>query len=188
MRSDHRQGVPRLTRRTLLQGSAALGLFGWSSFGGSVAHAASLRIGAPAPPATLHTLDGQRIATSDLLGQVVVLAFWATWCVPCREELPVLSAYAAEHASQGLTVLGFCLDEPDEWRAVREVAKSYAFPVGLLASSNADGYGRIWRMPANFTIDRKGLLADNAWKDKRPSWTNERLQRILAPLLAARSG
>ena len=167
----------------MLKSTAALGLLGWSAFRGSPACARSLRIGALAPPATLVTLDGQRISTSDLLGQVVVLAFWATWCVPCREELPILSAYAAEHAAQGLTVLGFSLDEPDGLREVREVARSYSFPVGLLANSSAEGYGRIWRMPANFTINRRGELVDNAWSDKQPSWTIERLKRIVAPLL-----
>lgn len=170
----------------MLQGATALTLLGSGVLYGPTAHARSLRIGAPAPPATLVTLDGQRIATPDLLGQVVILAFWATWCVPCREELPVLSAYAAQHASQGLDVLGFSLDQPDQIRAVREVAKSFSFPVGLLANSSAEGYGRIWRMPANFTIDRNGRLVDNAWKDKQPSWTYERLERIVAPLLDAR--
>jgi cytochrome c biogenesis protein CcmG, thiol:disulfide interchange protein DsbE len=183
MRSDHRSGPPQVTRRLVLQGSAALGLYGCCALRGSVALATALRIGAPAPVATLVTLDGQRISTPDLLGQVVILAFWATWCVPCREELPILSTYAAQHASRGLVVLGFSLDEPDELREVREVAKSFAFPVGLLARSSAEGYGRIWRMPANFTIDRTGRLVDNAWKDKQSSWTHERLERIVAPLL-----
>jgi cytochrome c biogenesis protein CcmG, thiol:disulfide interchange protein DsbE len=183
MRSNHRPEAPKVTRRFVLQGTSALGLFGWGALRGSIAHAASLRIGAPAPAATLVTLDGQRISTPDLLGQVVILAFWATWCVPCREELPILSAYAAKQASQGLAVLGFSLDEPDGLREVRALANSFAFPVGLLANSSAEGYGRIWRMPANFTIDRKGRLVDNSWKDKQPSWTRERLDRVVAPLL-----
>ncbi|HVO26128.1 MAG TPA: TlpA disulfide reductase family protein [Candidatus Margulisiibacteriota bacterium] len=184
MPSKSRSEVPQPTRRTLLRGTAALALFGWGAIRGSVAYAASLRVGAPAPPATLVTLDGQRISTSDLRGQVVILTFWATWCVPCRKELPVLSTYAREHAAQGLVVLGFSLDEPDGLREVRELAKSYAFPVGLLVNSSAEGYGRIWRMPANFTIDREGRLADNAWKDKQSSWNRERLERVVAPLLA----
>jgi cytochrome c biogenesis protein CcmG/thiol:disulfide interchange protein DsbE len=184
MRSDRRAGFPQLTRRAVLQ-AGALGLLGWETLRGSFAYAHALRIGEPAPPATLVTLDGRRISTSDLLGQVVILTFWATWCVPCRKELPVLSTYTEQHASQGLTVLGFSLDSPDELRLVKEMARSLIFPVGLLAHSSAPGYGRIWRMPANFTIDRKGRLIDNAWKDKQPTWTLERLERIVAPLLNA---
>lgn len=131
----------------------------------------------------LHTLDGRSIATDDLRGQVVVLTFWATWCEPCRKELPLLSAYAARHADRGLRVLGFCLDEPDALPAVREVAAGLSFPVGLLGSPYAGGYGRIWRLPVNFTIDRKGLLADNGWDAREPAWTAERLDRVITPLL-----
>jgi peroxiredoxin len=183
MPSDRGSGLPQLTRRAVLQGSAALGLLGWQAMRGSFANAKGLHVGEAAPSATLVTLDGRRISTADLLGQVVIVTFWATYCVPCREELPLLSAYAEQHASQGLTVLGFSLDEPSELAQVREVARTLRFPVGLLANSTAPGYGRIWRMPANFTIDRTGRLVNNSWKDKESGWTNERLERIVTPLL-----
>ncbi len=143
-----------------------------------------LHLGAPAPPATLMTLDGQKIATSDLLGHVVILTFWATWCDPCREELPLLSGYAERHAADGLRVLGFSLDTPDRLRDVRQVAQTLKFPVGLLANSSAPGYGRIWRLPVSFTIDRAGRLVDNGMKDKNPTWTADSLERIVTPLLA----
>ena len=178
-------GSPLLTRRALLRCSAALGLAGARAMLGSPAQAATLRLGEPAPPATLQSLDGRRIATSELVGQVVILTFWATWCVPCRDELPLLSDYAAQHAAAGLTVLGFSLDTSDELRRVRQVAQLLRFPVGLLENSSAPGYGRIWRIPVNFTIDRQGRLVDNGWKDKHPTWTAERLERIVTPLLVA---
>jgi len=174
-----------LSRRSLLKSCAALGLLGWEGLRGSWASANELHVGAPAPAAILTSLDGRRIATADLRGQVVILTFWATWCVPCREELPLLSAYAEQHASQGLTVLGFSLDSPDHRPAVERVAQSLRFPVGLLADSSAPGYGRIWRLPVNFTIDRQGLLTDDGWKDKQATWTQERLERIVTPLLRA---
>jgi len=145
--------------------------------------AASLRIGAPAPLATLRTLDGRQISTADLKGQVVILTFWATWCVPCREELPLLSNYAKAHAAQGLVVLGFSLDDPSSLPQVRAVARTLSFPTGLLGGDRLPGYGRIWRIPVNFTIDRQGRLAENGWQDKQPVWTAERLERIVTPLL-----
>jgi cytochrome c biogenesis protein CcmG, thiol:disulfide interchange protein DsbE len=145
--------------------------------------AASLHVGQPAPPATLTTLDGRRIATQDLTGHVVILTFWATWCVPCREELPLLSDYARQHAAQGLVVLGFSLDDADSLAQVRAVAGTLSFPNGLLGSDRLGGYGRIWHLPVNFTIDRQGRLADNGWAVKDPVWTAERLERIVTPLL-----
>jgi len=166
----------------MLKGCAAT-ILAWRGVRGCAAHANELRVGAPAPPATLVTLDGGRIGTSELLGQVVILTFWATWCSPCREELPLLSRYAAAHADAGLRVLGFTLDGPEQLREVRSIAQTLAFPVGLLSQSSAPGYGRIWRLPVNFTIDRNGKLRDNGWDSKSPAWTSERLERIVTPLL-----
>ena len=62
-------------------------------------------VGRPAPPITLHALDGASLASDGQTGKVVILTFWATWCVPCRTELPLLSDYAARHADQGLEIL-----------------------------------------------------------------------------------
>jgi thiol-disulfide isomerase/thioredoxin len=148
-----------------------------------MAGASNLAVGKLAPPLTLRTLDGRAIASRDLLGKVVILTFWATWCEPCRDELPLLSAYAERHAKEGLEVLGFSLDGADNLPAVRQVAAGLSFPVGLLGSAWAGDYGRMWRIPVSFTIDRSGLLVDNGWDDKEPVWTSERLERIVAPLL-----
>jgi cytochrome c biogenesis protein CcmG, thiol:disulfide interchange protein DsbE len=181
MLSDHADALLP-GRRALLKGAIAV----WLAAGvlrAPAARANDLRVGAPAPPATLVTLDGKSISTAELLGQVVILTFWATWCVPCREELPLLSAYAQKHADKGLTVLGFGLDTPDRIADVRRVAESLRFPVGFLASSRAPGYGRIWRLPVNFTIDRTGRLVEDGWKEKAPSWTPERLDELVTPLL-----
>jgi len=114
----------------------------------------------------------------------VILTFLATWCEPCRDELPLLSDYQQAHASNGLTVLGFSLDEADQLESLRKMAAPLHFPIGLLSQSEAPGYGRIWHIPVSFTIDRAGRLADDGWKDKKPVWTPERLERVVAPLLA----
>src|ERR1700722_14530598 len=176
--------VESATRRALLRGAAALSVTGLGALFAPLASANALRVGAPAPAATLVTLDGRRIATSDLLGRVVILTFWATWCGPCREELPLLSAYATQHAAEGLTVLGFALDSPeDDPRKVQQVAHSLSFPVGLLANSSLPGYGRIWRIPVSFTINREGQLVDDGWKQKDSALTVESLKRVVTPLL-----
>ncbi len=144
-----------------------------------------LVVGEPAPPITLHTLDGRDIDTRALRGKVVIVTFWATWCGPCREELPLLSRYAADHSGDGLVVLGFSLDDPDDLDQVRAVSRNLSFPVGLLGDPHVPGYGRIWHLPVNFTIDRAGRLADNGWKDRTPAWTEDRLEAVVTPLLRA---
>jgi len=182
MRFESNLSRPR-ERRAFLKGLTAC--FACNVLRSRAAWAGGLRVGAPAPAATLVTLDGQRIATTELHGQVVILTFWATWCSPCRDELPLLSDYLATHAAAGLRVLGFSLDTREEIAEVRRVAQSLRFPVGFLSDSSAPGYGRIWRLPVSFTIDRQGLLAADGWKEKKPAWTRERLDQLVAPLLAS---
>jgi thiol-disulfide isomerase/thioredoxin len=114
---------------------------------------------------------------------VVLLTFWATWCGPCHQELPLLSSYAAQHSREGLSVLGFSLDDAQDLKKVRAVAQTLSFPVGLVSNSSLPGYGRIWHIPVNFAIDRDGRLVDNGWKDKEATWTAERLESIVTPLL-----
>lgn len=171
------------SRRAFLQGLACLAGNVWLA---PPSWAGGLRVGAPAPAATLVTLDGERISSADLLGQVVILTFWATWCSPCREELPLLSDYLVKHADAGLQVLAFGLDTRETLGDVRQVARSVHFPVGLMSDSSAPGYGRIWRLPVSFTIDRAGRLAEDGWKEKQPAWTRERLEQVVTPLLTAR--
>jgi cytochrome c biogenesis protein CcmG, thiol:disulfide interchange protein DsbE len=149
------------------------------------ARANDLKLGAPAPPLVLHALDGRQIATRDLRGRVVVATFWATWCDPCREELPLLSAYAARHARDGLVVLGFSLDGADALPEVRQVAATLSFPVGLLGNPWAGGYGRIWRIPVSFVIDREGILRYDGWQAKDPVWTQASLDAVVGPLLSS---
>jgi cytochrome c biogenesis protein CcmG/thiol:disulfide interchange protein DsbE len=170
-------------RRAVLRAAAGLAIATAGGLLSPAARANDLRVGQPAPPLVLHTLDGRSIATRDLVGEVVIATFWATWCEPCRDELPLLSAYAARHARDGLRVLGFSLDGPEDLPKVRAVAATLSFPVGLLGNPWAGGYGRIWRIPVSFVIDRTGRLADNGWDDSQPAWTAQRLRRVVDPLL-----
>lgn len=150
---------------------------------GDPARANDLVIGNAAPPIALHTLDGQTIDLKELRGKVVIVTFWATWCDPCREELPLLSRYAQAHAGDGLVILGFSLDGAEELDQVRSVASTLSFPVGLLGDPHVPGYGRIWHLPVSFTVDREGRLVDNGWKAKQPAWTQQRLDEVVTPLL-----
>lgn len=146
----------------------------------------SLHVGQPAPALEMTTLDGRHINTRDLAGQVVLVTFWATWCGPCHEELPAIAAYAQAHAGQGLTVLALSLDEPDSLAQVKQLMGSYGFSVGLLAQAKLPGYGRIWRIPVSFVIDRQGRLVDNGWDDAEPVLTTAKLEQEVTPLLQAR--
>ena len=170
-------------RRLLLRGALGAGIAAAGGLVTPLARAGGLEIGQPAPPLVLRTLDGRSIATRELLGQAVFVNFWATWCEPCREELPLFSTYALQNAERGLRVLGFSLDGPEALAKVRDVAATLSYPVGLLGSAYAGDYGRIWRLPVSFVIDRAGRLAHNGWNDEQKPWTKEQLHRVVDPLL-----
>jgi thiol-disulfide isomerase/thioredoxin len=175
------QAVP--ARRTFMARATTLLAAASLATRGTSAQAASLQVGSPAPALTLSTIDGRKIDTRSMQGRVLILTFWATWCEPCRLELPLLSQFAEAHRGDGLEVLGFSLDSPSDMSDVRQVASKLSFPVGLLGSAYAGGYGRVWHLPVNFTIDRAGRLADNGWDDDNPTWTEQRLNKIVLPLL-----
>ena len=175
-----------MNRRNLLKTAAGLAVAGAGELSAGAALANSLKLGQSAPALVLNTLDGRSIATRDLHGQVVIATFWATWCAPCREELPLLWSFAQRHAADGLQVLGFSLDGPDQLTKVQAVAAQLSFPVGLVPSPWMGDYGRIWRLPVSFVIDRQGRLAHSGWDDEDPVWNAESLHKVVEPLLAAK--
>jgi len=101
-------------RREVLRALGAVGLLG--SAGGMLSplRAAALKIGQPAPAATLITLDGEHLSTSQYSGKVIILTFWATWCVPCREEFPDLVKLEKAYRARGVAVLGVSIDLPKD--------------------------------------------------------------------------
>jgi peroxiredoxin len=150
------------------------------------AFGAGLAVGAPAPELTARLLD--RVATvrlSSNVGKVTIVNFWATWCVPCREEMPAIQAYFDKHKSQGLEVLAISMDDPDALDRVRKAAAGFTFPVALKADADFRGFGRIWRMPSTFVIDRDGILRKNGHVGE-PGVSLLSLEAEVTPLLDRR--
>jgi len=104
-------------------------------------------------------LDGGSYTLAAHKGEVVILNFWATWCVPCRVELPAFSEFYRKHQAEGLTVLAVSMDDPEDLAKVRDVAKALPFPAAMYGDTQAQGYGRIWRLPITFVIGRDGRAA-----------------------------
>lgn len=139
--------------------------------------------GDPAPPLTARTLAGERFDLHAERGQVVLIHFWATWCAPCRLEMPALDAYYRAHQAQGLRVLAISLDDPAELDGVRAIMANFAFPAAMAAEAAYRGYGRVWRMPLTFVVDRAGILRGDG-TEADPRLDAERLERRISPLLA----
>ena len=116
-------------------------------------------VGKTAPDFALTNLLGQTVRRSDFKGKVVLLDFWATWCAPCRLEIPDLVQLQTQYAGKGFTVLGIALD--DEGAAVvKPVAQklSVNYPVAIGNLQVAAAYGGIEALPTTFLIGRDGKV------------------------------
>ena len=112
-----------------------------------------------APDFGLKDINGQTVRLSDYKGKVVLLNFWATWCAPCRAEMPDLIKLQKEYQSNGLEVVG--MTYPDYTRAgVRAIARRLRlnYPILLGTRDLADKYGVGEVMPTTVVIDREGKI------------------------------
>ena len=112
----------------------------------------------PAPDVEFQTLAGQPFRLKDLKGQVVLLNFWATYCIPCREEIPALNQLQSELQAQGLKVIGASLDDSaEDVNAYQAEVKKFEYQV-LLGGSDAKVKYAQAVLPTTYLIDRDGFI------------------------------
>lgn len=115
--------------------------------------------GKPAPAWELKDVDGKPVKSADFKGKVVVLDFWATWCPPCRAEIPSFVALQKQYGQDGLQVVGVSLDEKGP-AVVKPFMKKMGinYPVVMGTPAVTDAYGGIEGIPTTFIIDREGRI------------------------------
>jgi peroxiredoxin len=113
----------------------------------------------PAPDFELSSLDGRRVKLSDYRGQAVLLNFWATWCPPCKIEMPWFVDIQKQYGKDGLVVLGVAMDDTEEAK-IAEFAHEMGvnYPVLLGTDQVSDDYGDVQSLPTTFYIDRNGNI------------------------------
>jgi peroxiredoxin len=115
-------------------------------------------VGSPAPDFTLRSVDGPNLRLGEQRGQVVLVNFWATWCGPCREEIPQLNRLYDKYRGAGLVMLGVNVDE-DPAKAAAVAAKlGVRFPVLLDSDKQVSGRYELSAMPSTVLIDRDGKV------------------------------
>lgn len=139
--------------------------------------------GEPAPDYRIRLTNGTIFSREAGAGKVVVLHFWASWCVPCRSEMPAIESYYRKHHGQGLEFIAISMDDPADLAKVRDILGRYSYPGALARDAEVRGYGRIWRIPLTFVIDRRGLLRLDAWSGGDDGLTEALLEAAITPLL-----
>src|SRR5664279_4161707 len=117
--------------------------------------------GVQAPDFTLLTLDGSKVKLSDYRGKAVLLNFWATWCPPCKVEMPWFEDLQKQYGKDGLVVLGVAMDD-SEPAAIAKFASELGVNYQVLLGTDqvSDDYGSVQYLPTTFFIGRDGAVVD----------------------------
>ena len=139
----------------------ALPLAGWLAVvvgAGPVRAAAAPAVGQAAPALVARQFDGQALDLAAQRGHVVLLNFWASWCVPCREEMPQLDALAHEFRDRGLIVIGLSADDRHDRADAVKAARDYSYALGMLSEATRNDFGSPRSLPLTYVIDRDGVI------------------------------
>jgi cytochrome c biogenesis protein CcmG, thiol:disulfide interchange protein DsbE len=175
---------PRLALAfVLILVAAVVGAWGlWAAFSGppSIVVTRSPMLDKPAPPIVLQSLDGSTtVRLADFLGRPVMVNFWASWCLPCRQEFPLLAAARTAHAADGLEILG--IDHEDDAASAQRFAADHGASWLLLS----DPDNAAWRaylgalVPMTYYIDRQGIVRAVSYGPPPSGTLEEQLAKIL---------
>jgi len=159
-------------KRGVLPATAAAALLIW----GAAANAKDPIVDKAAPDFKATSFDGKKLSLADYKGQVLILNFWATWCAPCKEELPLLDKYFQIDEKAGLRVLAVTTENSVPLYQLKPLSQKLAI---TMARQFRGDYGPMKAVPTNFIIDRAGVLR----YAKAGALTLDDLNTLLVPLL-----
>ena len=135
------------------------------------------------------SLDGQKVHLKDLRGKLVVLNFWATWCGPCKEELPMLVKTAQASANQDLVFIAVSVDEAKTQGRIPDAAKEFGITFPVWTGANGDDLYRLSKseaVPATIFIDRDGTIEARVSGEIRESELHQRINWLIGDRKGAR--
>jgi thiol-disulfide isomerase/thioredoxin len=143
----------------------------------NLARATTPMVGQIAPKFEVMTFDGRKLSLADLQGKVVVVNFWATWCGPCKVELPILDAYYRIQRKFGLEVVAVTTEDSIPLSQLRPLSKALAMPMAY--HFRGRGYADVKAVPTNYVIGRDGIIR----YARAGAFDLDSLNDILVPLL-----
>ncbi|MFN3479675.1 MAG: TlpA family protein disulfide reductase [Thermodesulfovibrionales bacterium] len=141
--------------------------------------------GKVAPVFELKDLEGKKVSLTDFKGKVILLNFWATWCAPCKAEMPSLENLYRSLKDKGLVVIGVSVDNSEKTVHSFIEEKGITFPILLDKGKEVsfDDYGVIG-LPVTFLIDKKGIIVDKVFGERQ--WDSEEVKEKIKRLLEGR--
>ena len=144
---------------------------------------AGIELGQSAPNIEGTLIDGKPFSLNNNRGKVILVNFWASWCEPCREEMPAIEAFLKKNKARGFEVLAIAMDKPSDIEQAKQIMRNYSFLFAEKNQINYSGYGRIWRIPSSFIIDKQGILRKNGLTGD-PKVDTKLLEEVVTPLLS----
>ncbi len=120
--------------------------------------ASAPKVGQPAPALVAQSFTGEKFDLTTLHGKVVVLNFWASWCEPCRTEMPLLEALSHDYGDR-VVVVGLSADDPHDRRDAVQAAKQVSYITGLLSEAHSNDFGAPQVLPLTYIIDPTGIVS-----------------------------
>lgn len=140
-------------------------------------------VGAPAPALTVPEFTGKVFDLAALKGHTVIVNFWATWCGPCRQEMPRLSAFYRQYRTRGLVLIGISTDRAADRQSVQKVMDGYDYPAAMLSDATANGFGRIGELPITYVVGPGGVVRAKLVPDSEAGISAKQLIDAVLPLL-----
>jgi len=174
-----RQACRLAALRAALSVAALTALAAGFDFTPGPAAARGAEVGEPAPALVAPELDGKTFDLAAERGKVVIVNFWATWCGPCRAEMPLLNRFYLAHRAQGLSLVGVSVDDRHDRKEVVEVMRQFAYPAVLSSGARANGFGPPLAVPMTWVIDAQGVVRARLVS----AVTEQALEQAVLPLL-----
>ncbi len=131
-----------------------------------------------APTLTVTISDGRDFDLDAMRGKVVLVAFWATWCAPCLEEMPAIERYYREHQADGFEVIALSIDKPGNRAKALKVLARLSFPGAMPSDASRNGFGTPEAVPVSYLVDAQGVV-----RDKFIAVDEGLLDEVITPLL-----
>jgi thiol-disulfide isomerase/thioredoxin len=147
---------------------------------------AKLAVGDKTPTIQGRLLNSNIFSSKTFEGKVILVNFWASWCEPCKEELPLLKSFYEKFHPLGLEIITISVDKPQDIETAKRMIEKYPFINAHKNDLQLEEFGRIWRIPSTYGINRAGIVIRDGLQGE-PMVTESYLNQVIRPLIETKN-